>query len=48
MMFGPSGVANHEKEIAGTMMSFFLNLGIFVAVHFALLELYLVQGTLSF
>jgi len=44
MMFGPVNALEHEKETAGIIMSFFLNFGIFVAAHFALLLLYLVTG----
>eukprot|EP01111_Echinosteliopsis_oligospora_P013565 TRINITY_DN4895_c0_g1_i1.p1 TRINITY_DN4895_c0_g1~~TRINITY_DN4895_c0_g1_i1.p1 ORF type:complete len:431 (-),score=65.89 TRINITY_DN4895_c0_g1_i1:20-1312(-) len=44
MMFGPTSADNHEKETAGFIMSFMLNFGIFVAVHGALLSLYLLRG----
>ena len=47
MMYGPSEVPAHQKETAGLMMSFFLNFGIFTAVNFAILLLYLVTGTFS-
>jgi len=45
MMFGPTNALEHEKEVAGIVMSFFLNFGIFSATHFALLLNYLVTGT---
>ncbi|MDP2434881.1 MAG: hypothetical protein Q8P67_03995, partial [archaeon] len=45
MMYGPTRVADHEKETAGAIMSFALNLGIWAAVQFAVLVDYLVvQG----
>jgi len=44
MMYGPTRVKDGEKEVAGIMMSFVLNFGILVAVHFAYLLLYLVKG----
>jgi len=44
MMFGPTGAKEGDKEVAGIIMSLFLNLGIFLAVHFAYLLLYVVQG----
>jgi len=49
MMYGPSNVQIyvHEKELAGTIMSFFLQAGIFVGSHFALLLLYIINGSLS-
>jgi MFS family permease len=43
MMFAPDCVEVHEKNIAGMMMSVFLQLGIFSAVLFALFILYLVS-----
>jgi len=47
MMYGPTNTESHEKEKAGTMMSFFLNFGIFIATHFALLLLYLITGSIG-
>jgi Nucleoside transporter len=47
MMFAPDCVEDHEKESAGAIMGFMLNLGIFVAAHLALLVLYLVNGPSS-
>jgi len=47
MMYGPTRVEEFEKELAGTTMSFFLNLGIFIAVHFAVLLLYFVTGNIG-
>jgi equilibrative nucleoside transporter 1/2/3 len=46
MMYGPVNAKDHEKETAGAIMSFFLNFGIFLAAHFAILLLYAVEGTL--
>jgi len=46
MMYGPNKALEHEKETAGAIMSFFLNFGIFIAAHFALLLLYLVERSL--
>ncbi|ELR21496.1 Solute carrier family 29 (nucleoside transporters), member 1, putative [Acanthamoeba castellanii str. Neff] len=46
MMYGPTNAKDHEKETAGAIMSFFLNFGIFLAAHFAILLLYAVEGTL--
>ncbi len=43
MMFAPSCVEDHEKNVAGMIMSVFLQLGIFSAVLFALFVLFLVQ-----
>lgn len=42
MMYGPQGVGEEDKEIAGMIMSFFLNSGILFAVFFALLLLWLI------
>eukprot|EP00005_Dracoamoeba_jomungandri_P001169 CAMPEP_0174259476 /NCGR_PEP_ID=MMETSP0439-20130205/8294_1 /TAXON_ID=0 /ORGANISM="Stereomyxa ramosa, Strain Chinc5" /LENGTH=440 /DNA_ID=CAMNT_0015343373 /DNA_START=155 /DNA_END=1477 /DNA_ORIENTATION=- len=42
MMYGPTGALDHEKEVAGIAMSFFLNFGIFCAAHFALVLRYAV------
>ena len=42
MMFGPTRVEDHEKETAGAIMSFALNLGIWAAVQFAVLVDYLI------
>jgi equilibrative nucleoside transporter 1/2/3 len=47
MMFGPTNAAAHEKEKAGLIMSFALNFGIFCGVHFALLLLYLLTGSIG-
>jgi len=47
MMYGPTEAESHEKEQAGIMMSFFLNFGIFVATHIALLELFLLTGSIG-
>mmetsp|Transcript_24808 Transcript_24808/g.62273 ORF Transcript_24808/g.62273 Transcript_24808/m.62273 type:complete len:507 (-) Transcript_24808:68-1588(-) len=41
MMYGPGPVENDEKETAGLIMGLFLNLGIFLAVHVALLVAWL-------
>ncbi|PRP89514.1 equilibrative nucleoside transporter [Planoprotostelium fungivorum] len=46
MMYGPQYVDPHEKERAGAVMSFALNLGIFVAICFSTLPLYLIKGSL--
>jgi solute carrier family 29 (equilibrative nucleoside transporter), member 1/2/3 len=35
MMHGPQRVADHQKETAGTIMMVFLQLGIFLGLHFA-------------
>jgi solute carrier family 29 (equilibrative nucleoside transporter), member 1/2/3 len=43
MMFAPKFVADHEKNVAGMIMSVFLQLGIFTAVLFALFILFLVS-----
>jgi len=48
MMFGPKNVEPHEREHAGIIMSFSLNVGIFIAVHFAFLLLYLIEGNVGF
>ncbi|KAL6046313.1 Equilibrative nucleoside transporter 1 [Balamuthia mandrillaris] len=48
MMFGPTSAAPHEKQVAGIVMSFFLNFGIFLATHFALVLLYAVDGSIPF
>jgi len=45
MMFGPTKAEEHEKEVTGIVMSFFLNFGIWVSTHFAFLVLYLVTGS---
>jgi equilibrative nucleoside transporter len=45
MMFGPGPVELYEKESAGTMMSFFLNLGIFIGAHLALVLLFFLKGS---
>jgi len=45
MMYGPMSVEPHEREVAGTMMSFFLNLGIFLGINFALVMLYALTGS---
>jgi len=45
MMWGPTRVEGPELEIAGTMMSFFLQFGIWSGVHFALLLKFVVTGT---
>lgn len=47
MMFGPTNADSHEKEKAGLIMSFALNFGIFCGVHFALLILYLLTGSIG-
>ena len=41
MMFGPTRVTDREKETAGAIMGFALNLGIWAAVQFAVLVDYL-------
>lgn len=46
MMYGPLCVETHEKELTGIIMSFSLNFGIFVGVHFALLLLYFLTGSI--
>jgi equilibrative nucleoside transporter 1/2/3 len=43
MMYGPANVLPHEKNLAGMIMSVFLQLGIFMAVLFALFLLFLVH-----
>jgi len=46
MMWAPKRVTDpREQGIAGTMMSFFLQFGIFTAVHFAFLLKYFVTGS---
>eukprot|EP01133_Synstelium_polycarpum_P009726 gene9726-11356_t len=45
MMFGPSKAEEHEKEVAGIIMSFCLNFGIWISTHFAFLVLYLLTGS---
>lgn len=45
MIYGPTEAIAEQKELAGTVMSFFLNFGIFCGAHFALLLLYFVQGS---
>jgi len=47
MMFGPVKVDMYEKQEAGFIMSFALNFGIFCGVHFALLILYLLTGSIN-
>mmetsp|Transcript_14691 Transcript_14691/g.46099 ORF Transcript_14691/g.46099 Transcript_14691/m.46099 type:complete len:526 (-) Transcript_14691:133-1710(-) len=47
MMFGPQRVEENEKEVGGIIMSFFLNAGIFVAVHAAVGVLYVVTGVFN-
>ena len=47
MMFGPQRVEESEKEVGGIIMSFFLNAGIFVAVHAAVGVLYVVTGVFN-
>jgi len=47
MTVGPIGLTPKEQRLAGTMLSFFLNLGIFLGVHFSLLLKYIVTGALS-
>jgi len=47
MMYGPKDVNPEEKEYAGIIMSFSLNVGIFIAVHFALLLLYILEGAVA-
>lgn len=46
-MFAPTRVEEHEKEAAGAIIAFALNLGIFFAVQFAVLFVYLVAGPSS-
>jgi len=48
MMYGSSSpkLQNYEREAAGTIMSFFLNAGIFTGVLFSFAILYLVEGIL--
>jgi len=48
MMVGPTQVEPYEREVAGVMMSFMLNLGIFLGVHMAVLMLYLETGSTGF
>merc|ERR1712146_205522 len=48
MMVGPTQVEPYEREVAGVMMSFMLNLGIFLGVHMAVLMLYLEIGSIGF
>eukprot|EP00003_Mantamonas_plastica_P010700 TRINITY_DN2017_c0_g1_i2.p1 TRINITY_DN2017_c0_g1~~TRINITY_DN2017_c0_g1_i2.p1 ORF type:complete len:452 (+),score=108.29 TRINITY_DN2017_c0_g1_i2:983-2338(+) len=47
MGYGPMAVDLHERELAGSLMPFFYNSGIFIGVNFALLVLYMVTGSLS-
>jgi len=47
MMYGPTNASHHEKEVAGFIMTFSLNFGIFCGVHFALLVLYLLTGSIG-
>lgn len=47
MMFGPTLVSDAEKPMAGTIMTTFLNTGIFSGVFFALVVLYIVTGELA-
>jgi len=47
MMFGPASADAHEKEVAGIIMSFALGIGILCGVHFALLILYLLTGSIG-
>lgn len=42
-MHGPQRVADHQKETAGTIMMVFLQLGIFVGLHFAFFFLWLLN-----
>jgi len=45
MMYGPSRVHEHERETAGTIMAFMLNVGIFAGVHAALIMLKMLTGS---
>lgn len=43
MVYGPMEVEEHEKQVAGNLMSLFLQTGIFLGVHFALFMLFCVD-----
>jgi len=45
MMYAPSRVEDHERETAGNIMAFMLNLGIFAGVHAALIMLKILTGS---
>lgn len=47
MMIAPTTVEVHERETAGLVMSFMLNLGIFCGSHVGLLVLYIVTGSIG-
>ena len=44
MMFGPTRVSVAEAPIAGTLMSFFLQFGVFSGVHTAMILLLIIEG----
>lgn len=46
MMYGPLCVESHEKELSGIIMACSSGVGLFVGVHFALLPLYLLTGSI--
>jgi equilibrative nucleoside transporter 1/2/3 len=48
MIYGPTRVEPHERETAGFMMITFLQSGIFLGLHFAILLNYLVLGVNPF
>jgi equilibrative nucleoside transporter 1/2/3 len=46
-IYGPAPAEEHEKEVAGNIMSFCLQFGVLTGAFFALLVLYLVNGKLT-
>jgi len=44
MMYGPVRVEPSEARIAGTLMGFFLQIGVFSGVHLAMMVMFLVEG----
>ncbi len=44
MMFGPSRVSAAEAPVAGTLMIFFLQIGVFAGVHTAMILLVIIAG----
>ena len=46
LMYGPQRVSEHERELAGLIMSFCLNFGIFIACNFSMLLLYILTGSI--
>jgi len=45
VMYAPERVEDHEREAAGNIMAFMLNLGLFVGVHAALVLLKILTGS---